>query len=215
MIKIQRTQIPGILRKKSGAWLLALRQAKSERDRARALNKYRHPQVKSALVSLFHGKCAYCESHITHVDYGHVEHYRPKGGPNGSPDLCFEWANLLLACGICNGAEFKSDHFPEAVDGGPVINPCEDDPAMHFEFRFDAKLGLASVYGITSRGRTTENLLGLNRPELRRFRSQQVKKLAVLEHLAATNQDAKRLMEEALHPVSEYSAFAQALASKT
>ena len=209
MIQIQRTSPPGILAKKATAWLLALQQARSPKERERAKNKYRHPRIKEALVSLFHGKCAYCESHITHVDYGHIEHYRPKSGPQGRPELCFEWTNLLLACGICNGSEFKSDRFPEAAQGGPIVNPCEDDPSAHFEFRFDSNLGLASVYGITERGRTTEELLGLNRLELRRYRSQQVKKLAVLKRLAESDPEAKQLMKEAVQPASEYSAFAQ------
>jgi uncharacterized protein (TIGR02646 family) len=212
MIKIQRTPVPKILAKKGAEWLLALQHANSSQDRERAKNKYRHPKIKEALVSLFHGKCAYCESHITHVDYGHIEHYRPKSGPQGQPDLCFEWTNLLLACGICNGAEFKSDHFPGAAEGGPLINPCEDDPAAHFEFRFDAKLGLASVCGITHRGQTTEVRLGLNRSELRRFRSEQVKKLVVLKRLGESDPEARRLMAEALQPTSDYSAFARALA---
>jgi uncharacterized protein (TIGR02646 family) len=160
---------------------------------------------------MFHGKCAYCESHIRHVDYGHIEHYRPKSGPQGRPDLCFEWTNLLLACGICNGGEFKSDHFPEAADGGPIINPCDEDPAGHLEFRFDAQLGLASVYGTTTRGETTEKLLGLNRLDLRRYRSQQVKKLAVLKRMANTDVQARQLFEEAKLPSSEYSAFALGL----
>jgi uncharacterized protein (TIGR02646 family) len=211
MIRIHRTSAPNILTKKGAEWLLALQGANSPRDRERAKNNYRHPKIKQALVRLFHGKCAYCESHITHVDYGHIEHYRPKSGPHGQPELCFEWTNLLLACGVCNGAEFKSDHFPGTAEHGPIINPCDDDPAFHFEFRFDVKLGLASVYGTTPRGHTTEVLLGLNRAELRRFRSEQVKKLAVLKRLAESDSEAKQLMQEALLSASDYSAFARAL----
>jgi uncharacterized protein (TIGR02646 family) len=211
MIQVKRSPIPRILANKAAEWVGALQRAGSASDRKRAQEKYRHPSIKSALVRLFHGKCAYCESHIRHVDYGHIEHYRPKSGPRGRPDLCFEWTNLLLACGICNGGDFKSHHFPEAADGGPIINPCDEDPAVHFEFRFDAKLGLASVYGTTKRERTTEKLIGLNRPELRSYRSRQVKKLAVLKRLADTNAEARQLFEEAKQPSSEYSAFALAL----
>src|SRR5713226_8163541 len=115
MIKVQRTPAPTILNKKRTEWLFALQQANSPKERARAENKYRHPKIKEALVSLFHGKCAYCESHITHIDYGHIEHYRPKSGPQGRAELCFEWTNLLLACGVCNGAEFKQNGFPELL----------------------------------------------------------------------------------------------------
>ena len=83
---------------------------------------------------MFGGKCAYCESRITHVDYGHIEHHVPKAGPNGRPKRTFQWSNLLLACGRCNGSENKGDRFPTARQGGPIVNPCKDDPADHFEF---------------------------------------------------------------------------------
>jgi uncharacterized protein (TIGR02646 family) len=212
MIQMRRTAAPAILARKAASWLQALQRVTSPVDRQRAMNKYRHTKIREALVRLFHGKCAYCESHITHVDYGHIEHYRPKSGPQGHPNLCFAWENLLLACGICNGGEFKADHFPEQADGGPIIHPCEDDPSLHFNFQFDISLGLASVYGTTTRGRTTEGLLGLNRPDLRHYRSQQIKKLAVLKQFAESNDEAKRLFDEAIRPDSEYSAFAQTLA---
>jgi uncharacterized protein (TIGR02646 family) len=157
---------------------------------------------------MFHGKCAYCESKVTHVDYGHIEHYRPK---SLFPELTFEWDNLLLACGICNGAEHKGDRFPEAADGGPLLNPCEEEPAPHLRFSFDQRAGLASVYGRTGRGRTTERLLGLNRPELRKFRSRVIKKLAVLAQLAKTNPSAAALLAEAKQDDEPYAAFARAL----
>jgi hypothetical protein len=41
---------------------------------------YGHEQVKTALRDAQHGKCAFCESKVTHVAYGDVEHFRPKGG---------------------------------------------------------------------------------------------------------------------------------------
>src|SRR5262245_28463174 len=103
MIRIRRLSAPRILQKKAQEWRRKLLAAKSKSERERALEKYRHVEVKRTLVSMFHGKCAYCESKITHVDYGHIEHYRPKSGKNGRPDLTFAWTNLLLACGVCNG----------------------------------------------------------------------------------------------------------------
>ena len=41
---------------------------------------YGHPNIKEKLKTTQHGKCAFCESNITHIDYGDVEHFRPKGG---------------------------------------------------------------------------------------------------------------------------------------
>ncbi len=220
MIKVQRPAPPRALTRNAARWQTALRDARrrlaaakgSKAAAARALSlaqeKYRHAEVKQALVRVFHGKCAYCESKITHVDYGHIEHYRPK---SRFPDLTFEWDNLLLACGICNGAEHKGDCFPEAADNGPLLNPCDDDPVAHLRFHFDPRTGLASVYGRTPRGRTTEQLLGLNRPDLRAFRSQDVKRLAALARFARTDPDAARLLAEARQDDAPYTAFARAL----
>jgi uncharacterized protein (TIGR02646 family) len=160
---------------------------------------------------MFFGKCAYCESKITHIDYGHIEHFCPKRGANARPDLVFEWTNLLLACGICNGPENKSDRFPGDGEGGPLVNPCDDDPAHHFAFHFDPVAKLASVYGKTGRGVTTEKVLGLNRAELRGYRSRQICRLAALAHYAASDAKAAALLNEAKKSDAEYAAFARAL----
>ncbi len=71
---------------------------------------YSHPDVKDALIELFKGKCAYCESKFLHVYSGDVEHFRPKGEiedatPNKKPGyywLAADWTNLLLSCRNCN-----------------------------------------------------------------------------------------------------------------
>jgi uncharacterized protein (TIGR02646 family) len=173
--------------------------------------KYRHPQIKQQLLCMFHGKCAYCESRITHVDYGHIEHFVPKAENHGRPDLTFEWSNLFLACGVCNGAEHKGAHFPGPEEGGPLVNPCDDEPEEHFRFVFDRKTRLASVDGITRRGKRTAQLLGLNRPELRAYRSSQIRKVAVIAILAKSNPEAAALLHEARQDAGEYAAFVRAL----
>jgi len=211
MIAVNLLPKPKILERKAAQWLKQLRAAKTESDRLRIQEKYRHKDVKQTLVEMFHGKCAYCESKITHVDYGHIEHYRPKAGPKGRPDLTFEWTNLLLACGICNGGEHKSDHFPEAAEDGPIINPCEDDPADHFFLCFDPMANLASVYGVTPRGVVTEELLGLNRPALRSYRSAQVRRLVALAQFAESDTEAAALLQLAQRSDAEYAAFARML----
>ena len=71
MIRVQRTPTPPVLRKHSGKWLQAYLSATTREKRRAAQDRYRHPRVKKALVGLFHGKCASCESKITHVDCGH------------------------------------------------------------------------------------------------------------------------------------------------
>jgi hypothetical protein len=106
------------------------------------------------LLSLFHDKCAYCESLITNTHPGDVEHYRPKGRlkdidgkivkitVNGKeldhPGywwLCYDWANLLPSCIDCNRRRNhedltpagKADIFP--ISGKRAGNPADPLPA--------------------------------------------------------------------------------------
>lgn len=206
MIKIKRTTEPSVLAKNAGKWLAALLSAKDDETRKRAESKYRHKDVRAALESMCHDKCAYCESKVAHISYAHIEHYRPK---SRFPDRTFSWDNLLLTCGICNGPEWKGDRFPDAGDGGPFADPCEDDPTDHFRFVYDPVAKLASVYGSTARGVTTERELGLNRGKLRKYRSTQVRRLAALHAHVATEPEARRLFDEALRDDAEYAAFAR------
>ncbi len=158
------------------------------------------------------GKCAYCESHVSHVSYGHIEHYKPK---SVYPELCFEWHNLLLGCARCNGAEFKSDKFPLADEGGPFVNPCDEDPTDFFEFEFDPITGTANVIPKNIRGETTERELGLNRLDLIRHRNEVVEMLAYLA-LRAKDGDAVALarLKHRMNDDQEYAAFARAFYKK-
>jgi uncharacterized protein (TIGR02646 family) len=208
MIRVERAEIPAILKRKARIWLEELRAAKSRAERERIQNRYRRSDIKKKLMEMFNNKCAYCESKITHVDYGHIEHYRPK---SRWPEFTFSWDNLFLACGICNGPEHKGDRFPEASAGGPIVNPCEDEPSDHLEFRFDPVTTIASVYGKTSRGEVTEKLLGLNRPDLRIHRSKFLKKLSVLALFAPQSNEAAELLIQAVACEEEYSAFARGM----
>jgi len=208
MIAITRSQKPSILERKEQDWLASLCQAVTKTEKENATNKYQHPEIKTALHTLFHGKCAFCESKIKHVSDPHIEHYRPK---SKFPDLTFAWDNLLLACGVCNSAKYKGDRFPEANEGGPYINPCTDNPEDHFQFVYDKRAKLASVYGKTKRGETTEKELGLNRYDLRTYRSKQIEMLVCIASYAQTDPDAQKLLDEAKQANAEYAAFARTL----
>jgi len=118
MIYVNRAQVskPAILDKKD-------RDGKTETDRAVEyyssekydgtsfpFKVYSDTSVKEALIRLFKGKCAYCESTFLHVYSGDIEHFRPKGEiseatPNTKPGyywLAADWNNLLLSCRNCN-----------------------------------------------------------------------------------------------------------------
>ena len=70
-------------------------------------SRYKYSDVKDALKSLYHGKCAYCE---TYDPSPHVEHYRPKRG--GYYWLAYSWDNLIISCSQCNTN--KGNQFPIA-----------------------------------------------------------------------------------------------------
>jgi uncharacterized protein (TIGR02646 family) len=177
-----------------------------------AQKKYSHTQIKSALVDMFHGKCAYCESKITVVTYGAIEHFYPK---STYVNLTFEWKNLLLSCDVCNDTNHKGTKFPLDINGNPLLIDSTDgmtNPNTHLEFTWDSVVGLASVYGRDDRGKAVETIFDLNgmngRKELVDHRSKYVKRLFALLRLAQTgDSDAISLLIESCHPSAEYSAF--------
>jgi uncharacterized protein (TIGR02646 family) len=216
MIPVVRTPQPEALQKNADRWLLKLQEItgnanSTEQQIENAKNKYRHDQVKNALVKMFNGNCAYCESKITVVTYGAIEHFRPK---STHPDLTFTWENLMLSCDLCNNA--KGVKFPLDSQGHPLlIDPTDPvtKPSQHLEFSWDAVAGLASVYGSDQRGITVENIFDLNgvrgRTKLIAHRSRYVKFLLVLLRFAQSgDQEAITLLQEASKPGAEYSAFA-------
>ncbi len=210
MIRVIRIEKPAVLKNKAAIWKREIRLARTEAARKTAQDKYKHDEIKQALVKMFHGKCAYCESEIMHIDYGHTEHFKPKSIP-AYYRLAVDWNNLLLACGRCNGAENKGTKFPLADKGGPLVNPVNEYPSRHLRFDYDPKLKLANVLGISKRGETTRIILGLNRRKLLEHRSKFVRKLWVIADHYYNDAEARKIIDSATSPNEEYSAFARAL----
>lgn len=78
---------------------------------------YSDDGVKLALLDLFHGKCAYCESFYASQAPVDVEHYRPKNAVEGEGNshrgywwLAMAWDNLLPSCIDCNRRRWQSLH---------------------------------------------------------------------------------------------------------
>ncbi|MEK9939970.1 MAG: hypothetical protein VW548_03245, partial [Methylotenera sp.] len=68
---------------------------------------YKNDDVRHALFTLFHGKCAYCEARYDTTAPVDIEHFRPKGGIDGTDHLGYwwfaaTWLNLLPSCIDCN-----------------------------------------------------------------------------------------------------------------
>ena len=80
MIFIQRSSEPDILINEGKAEQKKLcavyEQSKRKFDFKSSI--YGHQSVKTALLSMQHDKCCFCESKVTAISYGDVEHYRPK-----------------------------------------------------------------------------------------------------------------------------------------
>jgi uncharacterized protein (TIGR02646 family) len=213
MRKVNRLEKPAILQKHEKKWVkkiqLAL-QSGTEKDLELATNKYQHKEIKSQLLKMFLGRCAYCENKYEPSDFGDIEHFRPR---SKFRLLAVKWNNLLLSCRRCNGKETKGNKFPNPK----LINPCRDNPEEHFLFDYDETLEIANVFGITPRGLTTEITLQLNREGLRRDRSVYIKKLIVLAQYYHQNNKAKELLNMALNennPDAEYLAFAKFIKQK-
>lgn len=99
---------------------------------------YSGKSVRKTLIKMFRGKCAYCESKITAIYNGDIEHFRPKGKiQNANPSrpgyfwLASEWENLLFACPFCNQTnthEFRNgNNIEEAVFGKLDQFPLETE----------------------------------------------------------------------------------------
>lgn len=113
---------------------------------------YKNKENKEALKQSSFGKCMYCESKISHIDYGDVEHIKPK---KNYPNLKFTWNNLGISCTKCN-REYKHDKYDEST---PYIDPFSENPSEHLRvfgsFLFSEKG--------SERGEMTIKDIGLNR----------------------------------------------------
>ena len=149
-----------------------------------------YKRMKDELFSLYHGKCAYCESPLRLSSWDQLDHFRPKnrvldehsrvvcinraGKPHGGYYwLAYEWTNLLPSCAVCN--QRKGAIFPvlagsvhakqpgqESGEKPIFIHPVNDDPADHLEYVPAAGF----LKSKTPRGKGCIDLLDLNREEL-------------------------------------------------
>jgi uncharacterized protein (TIGR02646 family) len=150
----------------------------------------------SALLKLFEGKCAYCESPLeSGFD---IDRFRPPreamdmSGHMDDPDLywwlAYDWENLYPACPGCSTA--KGSRFPVrgrraqpetrgvelSEEQRLLLDPCVDDPEGELRFSVDG-----TVAGVTERGQISVEVFALNRRELVRARRSAAE--AMLEQL--------------------------------
>jgi uncharacterized protein (TIGR02646 family) len=233
MIPVTRTSTPDILKQKANTWLKELQEAiidlekienspkpiKKEIEAAKkkvdkAQNKY-NPGIRNAinpvkqpLYDMFSGKCAFCERKVE-LSAGRIEHFRPK---SQYVNLTFDWNNFLYSCEVCNNRQNKGSKFPLDCDGTQLlIDPTDEDCDIYeyLEFYWDKETQLASVVGKDGRGKVVQEILDLNRKDLREHRTKELKKLLLLFKLAKTgDQDAINLVTQSCKFDEEYTAFA-------
>jgi hypothetical protein len=179
VIRLKKGDVPRILVEHGDAWTQELLDAlqRGETPSEALLGRYKHPEIKTAVVGETYGKCAYCESKIGHVYWGDIEHIRPK---SLFPGERFAWPNLTLVCAVCNN--HKSDYHS---DSAPLVNPYADDPAEYL-----VPLGSMIMHKAGSRaGRVSVQLLKLNRVELLERRAERIQRLGPLLEQWALEQD--------------------------
>lgn len=169
MIKLSKSDRPAILTKHGHEWTQTILTKTAAKITLTATEKtrYRHAEIKAALVAETHGKCAYCESKLQHIHHGDVEHIFPK---SISPEKTFDWDNLTFACEICNQKKSDKDPFLEHI-----IDPYVIDPGLHLVF-----LG-ALIFSLgTNLGVCTESILELNRGLLCEARKEQLERVMLI-----------------------------------
>lgn len=189
--------------------------------------------VKGALSKAQHEKCAFCESKITHVQYGDVEHFRPKkgflrGGALIRPGyywLAYDWDNLLLACQICNqrhkrnafpllrGSRRARSHLGSIANEKPkFVHPGEEDPTAEIGFRDHVPYPKNG----SARGRATIHGLGLARRPLMDKRAERLDLIGALRDLARKSPPspqrakAEDLLRKAQEDDAEFAAMIRA-----
>ncbi|MCY1083516.1 hypothetical protein [Archangium lansingense] len=150
---------------------------------------YAHESVKQAILRAQHGKCAFCESKVAHLSYGDVEHFRPKAGWRQEESeslnrpgyywLAYEWANLFLACTLCN-QQFKKNLFPlqaparrarshkedVTAEDPLLLDPAVDDPEAFISFREEVPYAVDGNARGEATIRSRAELQGVERPPI-------------------------------------------------
>lgn len=170
-------------------------------------NDYKHPKNKEALKNASYDKCMYCESKISHIDFAHVEHIKPKS-QGKFPHLEFDWNNHGYACPKCNNA--KSDKY---FNGCEFINPYDENPS---EYLIPMGAFLFHKQG-SERGEITINEIELNRVDLVEKRTNRISDIrkAIDSCFRTSNPALKSLalaaLKEEANEDKEYSIFIKAL----
>jgi len=201
MIRLAKGQEPNILVRRGGVWTAEyLRRLDGGGVRRDLPARYRHPEVKAALRVESQDKCIYCETRISHAQYGDIDHYVPV---SARPELVVSWSNLGFTCERCNNN--KGDYWDERF---PLINPYTEDPSRFLMFAGP----IAVQRPGNMRGKLTIERIGLNRDELIAQRKERLERvLPFMDEVALMPPGMARsvlldILTKEMGPAVEYSA---------
>lgn len=167
MIKLEKSEKPSVLSDNAEAWrdeYVNARRNGNPTDTQKY--RYRHQEIKKTIKTETHRKCAYCESKISHIHPGEIDHIFPI---SKRPDLYVEWENLTYACTECNRR--KSDYYNEDE---PLVNPYSDQPSAHLSFFGPL------VLDRDAKGYLTRKLIDLSRIELVERKQERIEQVSLL-----------------------------------
>jgi uncharacterized protein (TIGR02646 family) len=186
MRELNKLPIPQILEDNGDTWTKDLMNdyyATGTIDKNKQ-KRYNNPEIKQILKLETNDKCAYCESKITHVYPGDIEHIIPK---SIYPRLTFTWSNLTFGCFWCNN---KKRHFLDKEN--MLLNPYKDRINEHLRAFGPLIFHIKS----SKRGEITWRKFELNRIDLRDKRQEKIEELQVMidKYSCETNANLKQLI---------------------
>jgi 5-methylcytosine-specific restriction endonuclease McrA len=128
MIKLSRGPKPSILERNAATWTAEFTAHVGPLSTMSATTRYRYraSEIKTAVKRDSHSKCIYCESCVSQVHPGEIEHILPASKRR---DLVVDWDNLAFVCTECNRE--KSDYLEPEL---PLVNPYVDEPKEYLAF---------------------------------------------------------------------------------
>jgi uncharacterized protein (TIGR02646 family) len=158
-----RPAAPAALTRNKGAWTDRWKEIHAAGTRGDWATPAAKRVLKTPLLAMTWGKCAFCESPLEVQAFAQVEHYISK---RVACDKAFEWKNLFPVCQICNTCKGDADH------GGSLLKPDLEDPELFFWLSPEGDLepypGLSDERKF--RAEETIRLCNLNRGSLREAR---------------------------------------------
>jgi uncharacterized protein (TIGR02646 family) len=161
---------------------------------------YTSKNIKDVLIEQFNNKCAYCGTSLGDTNRSVIDHFYPK---SKYPDRVYDIDNLILSCRVCDLS--KSDRFPTAPDGSPLlINPRFDNIEDYIKID---NTGLAIP--LNEKGKVTIDALHLNRVELIEDRKIRFLEKEVIASYAKINKEYYSTFQENLEKIKGLANFSE------